>query len=122
MRKEILVLGAIVLVVIVAAVVGSNYYTSSTQSVRRGTDTTAPAAPGSNSATPTAPAALLVRPDSASIGPADAKVTLVEFYDPECGTCATFNPIVKKILELHEGRIRYVVRYVPQHTNSMFAV
>jgi len=122
MRKEIIVIGAVVLVVIVAAVIGSNYYTNSVQSVRRGTDITAPAAPGSNATPATASSALLVRPDSASIGPADAKVTLVEFYDPECGTCATFNPIIKKILELHEGRIRYVVRYVPQHTNSMFAV
>lgn len=102
-------MGLIVVVVIVAAVVGSRYYTSSVQSVQRPTNT-APA---------TAPAGQLVRPDSATLGPADAKVTLVEFYDPECEACASFAPTVKQILKDYEGRIRLVARYVPLHPNSL---
>jgi len=27
---------------------------------------------------------------------ADAKITLVEFYDPECESCAAFAPVVKR--------------------------
>lgn len=111
MRKEILIMGAIVVLVVVAAVVGSNYYRSSIQSDRKPTNT-APA---------TAPKGQLIRPDSASRGPADAKITLVEFYDPECEACASFAPNVKKILKDYEGNIRLVARYMPLHPNSLTA-
>ena len=111
MRKEILILGAIIVVVIIAAVLGSHYYRSSVQNERKPT----------NTATTTAPAGQLIRPDSPTLGPADAKVTLVEFYDPECESCAAFGPIVKKIMKDHEGKIRFVARYMPLHPNSINA-
>ena len=38
--------------------------------------------------------ASLVRDDSPSMGPADAKVTIVEFLDPECEACRAMAPIV----------------------------
>ncbi len=66
--------------------------------------------------------ALLVREDSPTRGPADAPVTLVEFLDPECEACRAAYPIVEQILEDYEGRIRYVVRYFPNHNNSVLAV
>lgn len=109
MRKEIIILGAIIGVVIIAAVLGSNYYRSSVQTERKPT----------NTAARTAVAGQLIRPDSATLGPADAKITLVEFYDPECEACAAFSPIVKKILKDHEGKIRFVARYMPLHPNSV---
>ena len=37
----------------------------------------------------------LVRDYSQSLGPADAKVVLVEFLDPGCETCRIFAPHVK---------------------------
>lgn len=122
MRKEILILGSIVIAIIGIAVIGSNYYVSSLESVRKGTGNSAVTGTANSDSAPIASAALLVRPDSAALGPEDAKVTLVEFYDPECHTCAAFGPIVKKILELHDGRLKFVVRYLPQHTNSELAV
>lgn len=64
----------------------------------------------------------LIREDSPSRGPTDASVTLVEFLDPECESCRAAYPIVEKILEDYEGRIRYVVRYFPNHNNSVLAV
>jgi len=67
-------------------------------------------------------ASLLIRDYSPSIGPALSRVTLVEFLDPECESCAYFHPIVKGILKKYEGSIRYVVRYAPFHPNSKFAV
>jgi protein-disulfide isomerase len=60
-------------------------------------------------------------PDSPTLGAADAPVTLVEFLDPECESCAAFSPLVKKILSQYNGKVRLVVRYMPLHPNSMRA-
>ena len=109
MTKEIKILGAVAVVVIIAAVVGTSYYRSSVQEVRKPVTS------------PNKSDAQLIRPDSPTLGPADAKVTLVEFYDPECESCAAFHPVVKKILKDYEGKIRLVVRYMPLHPNSLSA-
>ncbi len=61
---------------------------------------------------------LLVRPGAPSLGPAGAKVTLVEFLDPACETCAVFYPEVKKMLAANPDRLRLVVRHVPFHDGS----
>ncbi len=63
----------------------------------------------------------LVRPHSPALGPPDAPVTLVEFLDPECEACGAVHPIVKRVLDEFEGRIRLVVRYMPLHQNSAYA-
>lgn len=71
----------------------------------------------------TAPAddSRLIRPDSPTLGPADAPVTLVEFLDPECESCRAAHPAIKEIMLNYEGRVRLVVRYFPLHTNSVLA-
>lgn len=102
-------MGVITIFVIGAAYFGAGYYRSSVQKDVK-PSTPAPA---------TANSASLVREDSPTLGPADAKVTLVEFYDPECESCASFSPIVKKILKDYDGKIRLVARYMPLHPNSM---
>ena len=106
MRKEIKVLGAIAIVVVVAALVGANYYRSSIQSERQ---------PVSSADNP------LVRPNSPTLGAADAPVTLVEFLDPECESCAAFSPVVQMMMKEYDGKIKLVVRYMPLHPNSMRA-
>ncbi|MAS35466.1 MAG: disulfide bond formation protein DsbA [Anaerolineaceae bacterium] len=63
----------------------------------------------------------LIRPDSPSLGAADAPVTIVEFLDPECESCRAAFPAVKQILEEYSGRVQLVVRYFPLHTNSVLA-
>jgi protein-disulfide isomerase len=63
----------------------------------------------------------LIRPYSASLGPADAPVTLVEFFDPECEACGAMHPIVKRILQEFDGQVRLVIRYMPLHGNSVYA-
>ena len=60
----------------------------------------------------------LVRDYSQSLGPADAKVVIVEFFDPACETCRDFAPHIKDLLALHTGRIRLVLRYAPFHHGS----
>ena len=45
----------------------------------------------------------LERPHSQGKGPADARVVLVEFFDPACETCRAFDPYVKALLDEHEA-------------------
>jgi protein-disulfide isomerase len=66
-------------------------------------------------------AARLVRADSPVYGPADAKVTLVEFLDPECEACRAIHPIVNDLKTKYKDRFRLVVRYMPLHSNSVLA-
>lgn len=63
----------------------------------------------------------LVRPDSPVIGRADAKVTMVEFLDPECESCRAAYADVKAILAAYPNDLRLVVRYFPLHGNSVLA-
>jgi protein-disulfide isomerase len=60
----------------------------------------------------------LVRDYSQSLGPADAKVVIVEFLDPACETCRDFAPHVKDLLALHTDKLRLVLRYAPFHQGS----
>jgi len=64
---------------------------------------------------------LLVRSHSPSLGPDNAPVTMVEFLDPECEACGAIYPVVKTVLKEFPNKVRYVVRYVPFHQNSMYA-
>lgn len=65
---------------------------------------------------------LFQRPYSLVIGNKDAKVQLVEFFDPACATCAQFHPHIKDIMKKNEGKIKLVLRYAPFHKNSNLAV
>lgn len=63
----------------------------------------------------------LIRDNHASIGDPSAKVTLVEFLDPECEACAAVDPTIKGLVKEFEGKVYFVVRYMPLHKNSMLA-
>lgn len=65
---------------------------------------------------------LFQRDYSFVIGNKDAKVQLVEFFDPACETCALFHPHVKEIMKKNEGKIKLVLRYAPYHKDSDYAV
>lgn len=105
MRKEIKILAVITLIIVIAAIMGTSYYRKSKQAERTSSE----------------PDSRLVRPDSPTLGPANAPVTLVEFLDPECESCRAFNPVIKQMLKEYEGRLRLVVRYMPLHPNSRLA-
>ncbi|MEU8220818.1 thioredoxin domain-containing protein [Micromonospora taraxaci] len=67
---------------------------------------------------------VLVREDSHRLSTApDGKVTLVEFLDFECESCAAAYPAVKQILATYQDRITFVVRYfpIPSHPNADLA-
>jgi len=64
----------------------------------------------------------LIRPYSPIFGPADAPVTIVEFFDPACEACRAFHPIVKQIMEAFPGKVRVVLRYAAFHPPSAKAI
>ncbi len=55
---------------------------------------------------------------SVSIGPDNAKVSLVEFFDPACEACRAFYPFVKEILARHPDDVRLILRYAAFHEGS----
>ena len=59
-----------------------------------------------------------VREYSPMEGSPDAKVEIVEFFDPACDTCKEFYPLVKKLMDDHPGKIRLYERYAPFHNGS----
>lgn len=73
-------------------------------------------------ATPATDSSVLIRPHSPSFGPADAKVTLVEFFDPSCEACRAFHPTVMEIKKQFPTQVRVVLRYTVFHQGSDEAV
>jgi protein-disulfide isomerase len=64
---------------------------------------------------------LLIRDDSSTLGPNNAKIKLVEFADFECEACAAAHPILQRLLKEYNGNIQFVFRNFPNHFNSMLA-
>lgn len=71
---------------------------------------------------PASDGAPLIRPHAPILGPRDAPVTIVEFFDPACEACRAFHPIVKQIIEAFQGQVRVVLRYATFHGPSPEAV
>jgi protein-disulfide isomerase len=55
----------------------------------------------------------LITSDSPRIGSASAKVTLVEFGDYQCPSCAVSHPVVKELLEANPAQVSFVFRHFP---------
>ena len=59
----------------------------------------------------------LVRSHAPVLGPVDAPVTIVEFFDPACEACRAFHPYVKDIMSNFEGKVRVIEQadeYIPR--------
>src|SRR6188474_1964734 len=57
-------------------------------------------------------------------GPDDAQITLVEFGDYQCPSCAAYHPFVKEILNRYPKQVRLEFHHFPLisiHPNSMAA-
>lgn len=61
---------------------------------------------------------LLAREHAPRFGPTEAKVHIVEFLDPACGTCRDFYPLVKNLMKTNRDKIRLSLRYAPFHAGS----
>jgi protein-disulfide isomerase len=65
--------------------------------------------------------AQLIRENSRYLDTAgDDAVTVVEFLDFECESCAAMYPYVEKMREKYDGKVNVVIRYfpIPSHRNS----
>ena len=65
---------------------------------------------------------VFVRPHSPIIGPRNAPVTIVEFFDPSCEACLAMYPYVKQIMAAYPEDVRLVIRYLPLHKGSEEAI
>ncbi len=56
-------------------------------------------------------------------GPNNAPVTLIEYADYQCPACASFNPIVERLVANSSSTLRFVTRHFPlaQHRNAVAA-
>jgi protein-disulfide isomerase len=107
MKKQNIVIVSVICLVI-AFVLGSYFYKS--QQKRK------------LSFMATEKAETFVREHSLTLGSDDAKVYVVEFFDPACETCRTFYPLVKKLMVANPGKIKLVMRYAPFHPGSDYVV
>jgi protein-disulfide isomerase len=57
-----------------------------------------------------------------SVGPASAKVTVTEFFDPECETCAQVGPYIKNEVKYYGSRVHWIFRYMAYHPSSSTAI
>jgi protein-disulfide isomerase len=64
----------------------------------------------------------LVTAQSVSFGENKKNITIVEFLDPECESCAVFHPIMRKVYKEHYSDIKLVIRYLANHKNSKYAI
>lgn len=115
MNRRALILGT---AAVGAAALGGGYVLVSRQ---RAADLAA-AQDKANAEGPGFDTSILVRPNSPVLGPADAKVTLVEFFDPSCEACRYFHPILKRLRGTFQTELRIVMRYTMFHPGSDEAV
>ena len=76
---------------------------------------TRPAPVTATASLPPEQAEALLRPYSPILGPEEAPVTIVEFFDPACEACRAFYPVVKDIMAEHGDAVRVAIRYTPFH-------
>ena len=65
---------------------------------------------------------VLAAPKTRQTGDPHAKVTIVEYSDFQCPSCATVDPTIHQYLEIYKGKIRLIYKYYPLvgiHKNAM---
>ncbi|AZL53914.1 DsbA family protein [Aliarcobacter skirrowii] len=65
---------------------------------------------------------LLVRDYSYKMGDNSKNISVVEFLDPECESCAIYSTVVKRLYKEYYGDIQIVVKYLDNHKNSRFTI
>jgi protein-disulfide isomerase len=105
MARKALIAGAVILLI---AAFGIGIYVDSKNR----------AGPPAAAAAPASDASALTRFHSPTAGDAAARVHIVEFFDPACGTCRDFYPFVKRLMAENPGKIRLTLRYAAFHKGS----
>ena len=107
MQNKVLVLGSLVLVLLLF--IGFSFFYKSEQKVEQVATT-----PNINE--------LLLRDYSYKMGDNQKNISVVEFLDPECESCAIYSEVVKKLYKEYYKDIQIVVKYLDNHKNSKFAI
>lgn len=71
-----------------------------------------------------APVNVVTQADDHYVGPANAKVTVVEYADFQCPSCKAFEPIVTSVEAKYGDKVKFVYRYFPLtqiHQNAMLS-
>lgn len=70
--------------------------------------------------TPEPPLYNIATDDQPSLGSPTAPVTIIEFTDFQCPSCAATHPLIEKMVKEYDGKVRLVVRDFPleYHTNA----
>ncbi|MBX2819450.1 MAG: thioredoxin domain-containing protein [Rhodothermaceae bacterium] len=45
-----------------------------------------------------------------TVGPADSRVTVIEYFDPNCPHCQALHPIMKNLIEEYKDRVHFVYK------------
>lgn len=63
---------------------------------------------------------ILVTDTTATIGPRDSKVVLVEFSDFECPACKSFHPVISSLIDKYKDRVLFAYKHfpLPMHAQS----
>lgn len=77
--------------------------------------------PARGEASSAAPAQSIRPGQHPTFGNMMARVTVVEWLDPECEGCRAMHPLFKKIVADYGPRVHFVIRYMPFHGNSLYA-
>jgi protein-disulfide isomerase len=86
------------IVIVIVATVAAAYFSSGTQS---------------SGATTNEPTTAPITSSDHTKGPADAKVTLIEYGDYQCPACGAYEPIVEQLEQAYSGRVLFVFRNFP---------
>lgn len=62
---------------------------------------------------PSPPPVVVSTDDSPFIGPANASVTVIEFFDFQCPACRDAEPTIKQIRENYKDKVKFVARNFP---------
>jgi len=65
---------------------------------------------------------LLLRDYSFKMGDNTKNISVVEFLDPECESCAIYSYVVKKLYKEYYKDIQIVIKYLDNHKNSRFTI
>ncbi len=63
---------------------------------------------------------IIYNKNSFTYGNKNAKVHIVEFFDPACGACADFHFLLKEIIAQHPNDIKVTLRHAPFHKGSKY--
>lgn len=119
MKNKIFLIALVIIALFIAAFLGFSIYYKNTKSNMPNTNLSAANNQALFQITPI-DSSLLIKQHSISKGSHDAKVTIVEFLDPECEACSATYPFVKKIAQEFSNDVKLVIRYMPFHTNSKY--